>query len=177
MLPVRYWRTLSASFINLVVLTSVPPQPRTSPHLTERNPKSKRTDWRSGFIGVSRPHLENTGIGQYLPSSPKTWQRFLLKPRLKPFLSAPWRNTGERTASEGTHTHTHTISAWRCSILQAKPESWVNTHPEWTCSYRQASSGRWGAQPGWPRTWRLRRRGRGCGTWPECPGVCSTDKE
>lgn len=44
-------------------------------------------------------HLEKTGIGQYLTSSPNTWRKFLLKPRLKPFLSVPWRNTGERTAS------------------------------------------------------------------------------
>lgn len=49
------------------------------------------------------PYLEKTGIGQYLASSPKTWRKFLLKPRLKPFLSVPWRNTGERTASERTH--------------------------------------------------------------------------
>lgn len=49
-------------------------------------------------------HLEKTGTGQYLASSPNTWRKFLLKPRLKPFLSVPWRNTGERTASEGTET-------------------------------------------------------------------------
>lgn len=50
------------------------------------------------------PHLEKTGMGQYFTSSPKTWRKFLLTPRLKPFLSVPWRNTGERTASERTQT-------------------------------------------------------------------------
>lgn len=48
-----------------------------------------------------------------------------------------------------------------------------HTYPAWTCSYRRASSGRWRATPGWPRTWTPRRRGRGCGTWPECLGVRS----
>lgn len=55
------------------------------------------------LFSFCRAHLEKTGIGQYLASSPKTWRKFLLKPRLKPFLSVPWRNTGERTASGRTH--------------------------------------------------------------------------
>lgn len=42
------------------------------------------------------------GTGQYLASSPKTWRKFLVKPRLKPFLSGPWRKTGARTASKPT---------------------------------------------------------------------------
>lgn len=60
-----------------------------------------------------RPYLEKTGMGQYFFSSPKTWRKFLLKPRLNPFLSVPWRNTGERTASEGTHMVTKSQSALR----------------------------------------------------------------
>jgi len=56
----------------------------------------------NAFYGSS--YLEKTGRGQYFTSSPKTWRKFLLKPRLKPFLSGPWRNTGARTASEITDT-------------------------------------------------------------------------
>lgn len=73
-----------------------------------------------------RLYLEKTGIGQYFASSPKTWWKFLLKPRLKPFLSVPWRNTGERTASEGTHTGTKSLTwGWINAVLHL---SWAASH-------------------------------------------------
>lgn len=72
----------------------------------------------------SGPYLENTGMGQCLPSSPKTWRRFFRQPRLKPFLSAPWRNTGERTASERAHgPHQHGSGVFPLPSLQPKPEN------------------------------------------------------
>lgn len=46
-------------------------------------------------------YLEKTGSGQYFFSSPNTWRKFLLIPKLKPFLSVPCWNAGARKASDG----------------------------------------------------------------------------
>lgn len=96
--------------------------------------------------------------------------------------TVPVCTMAKHRGAHGLWEDTQTSSAWKWSIpiTQSATKGWkqaVNTHPESTCSYRPASSGRWRVQPGWPRTWRLRRRGRGCGTLPECPGVCSDDKQ
>lgn len=113
-------------------------------------------------------------MGQYLTSSPKTCRKFLLIPKLNPFLSVPWRNTGARTASEETHTKKKKSQTH--GDPSTSPPTHQPTYPVWTCSCRRASSGRWRATPGWLRTSRPRRTGTGCGTWPECLGGRSVGK-
>lgn len=70
------------------------------------------------------------------------------------------------------------VSSWGFANTASKLKTHRRTHAgaedatyrEWICSCRRASSDRWKAKPGSRKTWRPRRRGRGCGTLPECLG-------
>lgn len=96
------------------------------------------------------------------------WTHSYLCHGQKPESAQPLQSHTNWVTTEAPYSH--------YTVYQTATTAWkqaVNTHPESTCSYRRASSDRWKVPPGWLRTWRLRRRGRGCGTLPECPGVCS----
>lgn len=58
--------------------------------------------WLTRQVGKEQPspRLENTGNSQYFFSSPNTCLRFLLKPKLKPFLSVLWWNMGALNTSK-----------------------------------------------------------------------------